>query len=272
MSSNLILGTTLVAMLPSRAWDACADPEMAVDEDEPIIVGFDGSFSGESTGLVACTVELPHRLWVLAVWEKPPDVSTWRSRSSSTGPGRAPAWAPATVGFGAPLSSDETRTRADHSSARIAEAEARGIAVRRTVGSTTHGRAVSASLRRGSASGTTTTHRPFRRWPEERTGRRGSAGSTSGSTRAGFDLSGPSGTSLADHESGLVRTDSDPRLAPGLRSPQGRMSSNLILGTTFGSASTPAFGVTYAGFMNGETAAALGRSPSITPIAPVSRP
>ena len=129
-----------------------------------------------------------------------------------------------------------------------------------------------ASLRRGSASGSTTTHRSFRRWPEERTGRRGSAGSTSGSTRAGFDPSGPSGISLAEHGSGLVRTDSDPRLAPRLRCPQGRMSSSLILGTTFGSASTQAFGVTYAGVVNGDTAAVLGRSPSITAIAPVSRP
>lgn len=69
---------TATAWLPAGAWDACADPDMEVLEDEPIVVGFDGSFSGDSTALVACTVEAPHRLWVLEAWEKPPDVSTWR--------------------------------------------------------------------------------------------------------------------------------------------------------------------------------------------------
>ena len=38
----------------------------------------DGSWSGDSTGVVAFTVEDRPHLWVVDLWEKPADVNDWR--------------------------------------------------------------------------------------------------------------------------------------------------------------------------------------------------
>jgi phage terminase large subunit-like protein len=44
-----------------------------------VILGFDGSFSGDSTALVGVTVEPTPRAWLVAVWEKPPTATDdWR--------------------------------------------------------------------------------------------------------------------------------------------------------------------------------------------------
>ena len=66
------------AWLPAGAWDnlPVAEP---VDHEVEVIVGFDGSFSGDSTALVGVTVEETPRVWLIKAWEKQPnDTDDWR--------------------------------------------------------------------------------------------------------------------------------------------------------------------------------------------------
>lgn len=73
--------STAQAWLPAGAWDACA-LQRPVPDGVEVILGFDGSFSNDSTALVAVTVpgegELPH-IDVVECWERPPDAGQeWR--------------------------------------------------------------------------------------------------------------------------------------------------------------------------------------------------
>ncbi len=66
------------AWLPQGAWDGCLDAGRVVEDGEEITVGFDGSYSGDSTALVGCTVEDPH-LFVIEAWERrDSDDPNWR--------------------------------------------------------------------------------------------------------------------------------------------------------------------------------------------------
>lgn len=70
---------TNTAWLPYGAWDALASPTRKAPVDGTrIVLGFDGSFSGDSTALVGATLgeEYPH-LWVAGCWEKP-GAEGWR--------------------------------------------------------------------------------------------------------------------------------------------------------------------------------------------------
>jgi phage terminase large subunit-like protein len=60
------------AFLPIGAWDACADPTLTLQKGEPIVLGFDGSFSSDSTAAVAVRLT-DHAVFVLGHWEKPLD-------------------------------------------------------------------------------------------------------------------------------------------------------------------------------------------------------
>ena len=64
--------------LPFGTWASCADPRPIPDYAE-VILGFDGSFSNDSTALVAVQVgSVPH-VDVVACWERPPDADNgWR--------------------------------------------------------------------------------------------------------------------------------------------------------------------------------------------------
>lgn len=62
---------TASAWLPYGSWDACAITGREVMGTEPITLGFDGSFSGDSTALVGATVEKQPHLFVLGAWENP---------------------------------------------------------------------------------------------------------------------------------------------------------------------------------------------------------
>lgn len=53
------------------------EDERVLAQGEEIILGFDGSYSGDSTALVGCTVKDPH-LVLLDLWEKPLDDPNWR--------------------------------------------------------------------------------------------------------------------------------------------------------------------------------------------------
>jgi phage terminase large subunit-like protein len=53
--------------------------EREIDRRTPVVLGFDGSRSGDSTALVAVTMEETPHVWVIDCWEKPPGSHTdWR--------------------------------------------------------------------------------------------------------------------------------------------------------------------------------------------------
>jgi phage terminase large subunit-like protein len=64
------------AWLPDGAWDDCADPDIAIPDGADVVLGFDGSWSEDSTALVVVTVPgedgIPH-IDVAGAWEKPAD-------------------------------------------------------------------------------------------------------------------------------------------------------------------------------------------------------
>ena len=67
--------------LPAGGWDAIADP-MRYDGGLPdrtrCVLAFDGSKSGDSTALLAITIEERPHISVLDIWEKDPDDTHWR--------------------------------------------------------------------------------------------------------------------------------------------------------------------------------------------------
>lgn len=70
------------AWLPTGAWEKLANPQPETEEDEWIL-GFDGSWSNDSTALVACripkTEEDKAYIRTIKVWEKQPtDDQSWR--------------------------------------------------------------------------------------------------------------------------------------------------------------------------------------------------
>lgn len=73
---------TQTSWLPSGAWDDCAgEPNITPADD--IIIGFDGSFSGDSTVLIAAAVPKegePVRVQMIKAWEKDPNIhdEDWR--------------------------------------------------------------------------------------------------------------------------------------------------------------------------------------------------
>jgi phage terminase large subunit-like protein len=66
------------AWLPHGAWDELPEMEPVLD-GTPVVLGFDGSFSGDTTAIVAVTVEQHPRVWLVDLWEKQPgDRDDWR--------------------------------------------------------------------------------------------------------------------------------------------------------------------------------------------------
>jgi hypothetical protein len=49
-------------------WDALAQPKHRVPDDALIVIGFDGSKSGDHTAAIACEVETGHQ-WPLGIWD-----------------------------------------------------------------------------------------------------------------------------------------------------------------------------------------------------------
>jgi phage terminase large subunit-like protein len=66
--------------LPDGWWDRCAtlDPDNFQHPERPVVLGFDGSRSGDNTALVAVTVEHEPKIKVLGHWQKPDDDPHWR--------------------------------------------------------------------------------------------------------------------------------------------------------------------------------------------------
>jgi len=63
--------------LPPGLWDSLIDTERQVPDGTQIVLGFDGSYSGDSTALVAATVEPAPHLFVLGLWEHPGGGQQW---------------------------------------------------------------------------------------------------------------------------------------------------------------------------------------------------
>ena len=70
--------STASTWLPHGAWAQCVD-ERSIPDLAEVVLGFDGSFSNDSTALVAVEVgEVPH-VDVVACWERPPESDpSWR--------------------------------------------------------------------------------------------------------------------------------------------------------------------------------------------------
>jgi phage terminase large subunit-like protein len=73
--------SSMNAWLPNGTWQPLAE-ERELQPDEEIIIGFDGSFNGDCTSLVGCTIpkegEKPY-LFMIQTWEKQPeDTDDWR--------------------------------------------------------------------------------------------------------------------------------------------------------------------------------------------------
>lgn len=63
--------TSSEAWLPHGAWSACEVPG-AIEDGAQVVLALDGSWTGDSTALLACTVgNTPRRLAVLGHWERP---------------------------------------------------------------------------------------------------------------------------------------------------------------------------------------------------------
>jgi hypothetical protein len=65
------------AWLPNGAWEAREINE--IDKDVPVVLGFDGSFSGDASVIVGVTVEDEPHVFLVQAWEKQPtDRDDWR--------------------------------------------------------------------------------------------------------------------------------------------------------------------------------------------------
>jgi phage terminase large subunit-like protein len=73
---------TATAWLPAGTWEACGDESLRIADGAEVVLGFDGSFSNDSTALVvvsAPTTDAQPHVDVVAAWEKPPDSGNeWR--------------------------------------------------------------------------------------------------------------------------------------------------------------------------------------------------
>lgn len=69
---------TIQAWLPQGAWDACKNDEPFTPGPRGVVLGFDGSSTGDNTAIVAIAVDT-NQVKVLGLWEKPlKDSDNWR--------------------------------------------------------------------------------------------------------------------------------------------------------------------------------------------------
>ena len=65
--------------LPPGSWTACAAENREISEGARVVLGFDGSFSGDSTALVVAEIgDTPH-VDLLGLWEAPDSDANWRA-------------------------------------------------------------------------------------------------------------------------------------------------------------------------------------------------
>jgi phage terminase large subunit-like protein len=67
------------AWLPQGSWNACRTDRAFTPGARGVVLGFDGSQNGDTTALVAVTIDSDPQVTVLGLWEKPQDAeSDWR--------------------------------------------------------------------------------------------------------------------------------------------------------------------------------------------------
>lgn len=65
------------AWLPPEEWAACTDATRGIPDRTEVVLGFDGSYNGDCTVIVAVSCEdVPH-VELVACWERPADVREW---------------------------------------------------------------------------------------------------------------------------------------------------------------------------------------------------
>jgi len=62
--------TLEASWLPAGAWDRCAAAQARTDGAD-VVLALDGSFSGDSTALIGCTIEPVPYIFVVGLWERP---------------------------------------------------------------------------------------------------------------------------------------------------------------------------------------------------------
>lgn len=62
---------------PAEVWQATT-AERGVSKGAPVVIAFDGSWRGDCTALVGCTVEPEPHLFVVGLWKPPADNPDWR--------------------------------------------------------------------------------------------------------------------------------------------------------------------------------------------------
>lgn len=66
------------AWLPHGAWERLYLPDYVIEPKAPVVLGFDGAWKGDSTGLVAVEIETSH-IERLGLWEAPSNDPDWRT-------------------------------------------------------------------------------------------------------------------------------------------------------------------------------------------------
>jgi hypothetical protein len=76
---NHIVRVDAEAWLPAGSWEACARLGEEIPADSKVVLAFDGSYNGDATVLVACSIARPPHVQLAAIWEKDErDGPDWR--------------------------------------------------------------------------------------------------------------------------------------------------------------------------------------------------
>jgi phage terminase large subunit-like protein len=64
--------------LTTEQWQAAGNPGHTIPDGTKVVLGFDGSFTGDATALVAVTLAEPQYLEVVELWERPEREPNWQ--------------------------------------------------------------------------------------------------------------------------------------------------------------------------------------------------
>src|ERR1700682_104837 len=73
--------------LPEGAWAACAKPGTTIAEGARVVLGVDGSFSGDATAIAAASQATEPQIELFGLWEAPEGVRDWRGSGGGVGGG-----------------------------------------------------------------------------------------------------------------------------------------------------------------------------------------
>jgi phage terminase large subunit-like protein len=69
--------TSTETFLPAGVWESCTDAARVIPDGMPVIMGFDGSRSGDATAISVVSLEPVPHIDVVGLWEKPRDAHDW---------------------------------------------------------------------------------------------------------------------------------------------------------------------------------------------------